>query len=81
MSKAQPLDRHVSTDKEPEVEKWFRAAIKAGASDLHLKVGMPPKMRIHGKLKHTTGENLTEQPAEAGGGGMDRVEGGAAVRA
>ena len=64
MSKAQPLDRHTSTGKIPEVEKWFRAAIKAEASDLHLKVGMPPKMRIHSKLKNTTGEVLTEQRAE-----------------
>ncbi len=64
MSKSQPLDTHISTDKTPEVEKWFRAAIKAGASDLHLKVGMPPKMRIHSKLKNTTGEILTEQRAE-----------------
>lgn len=64
MSKAQPLDRHVSSDKTPEVEKWFRAAIKAQASDLHLKVGVPPKMRIHSKLKNTTGEVLTEQRAE-----------------
>ncbi|RKY09246.1 MAG: twitching motility protein PilT [Planctomycetota bacterium] len=64
MSKGQPLDRHVSTGKIPEVEKWFRAAIKADASDLHLKVGMPPKMRIHSKLMNTTGEVLTEQRAE-----------------
>jgi len=64
MSKAQPLDSRTSKDKTPEVEKWFRAAIKAGASDLHLKVGMPPKMRIHSKLMNTTGEVLTEQRAE-----------------
>ncbi|MBE0536712.1 MAG: PilT/PilU family type 4a pilus ATPase [Phycisphaerae bacterium] len=64
MSKVQPLDRHTSEDHTPEVEKWFRAAIKAGASDLHLKVGMPPKMRIHSKLKSTTGEILTEARAE-----------------
>ncbi len=64
MSKAQPLDRHVATEKTPEVEKWFRAAIKAGASDLHLKVGMSPKMRIQSKLKNTTGEVLTEARAE-----------------
>ncbi len=64
MSKAQPLDRHVATEKTAEVEKWFRAAIKAGASDLHLKVGMSPKMRIQSKLKNTTGEVLTEERAE-----------------
>ena len=38
--KDQPLDTHIHTDKVPEIEKWFRAAIKADASDLHLKVGM-----------------------------------------
>jgi twitching motility protein PilT len=35
--------------------------IKADASDLHLKVGMPPKIRIHSKLKNTTGEVLTPE--------------------
>ena len=64
MSEAQPLDRHVAAKKTPEVEKWFRAAIKAGASDLHLKVGMSPKMRIQSKLMNTTGEVLTEARAE-----------------
>ena len=64
MSKASPLDHPVAAKKTPEVEKWFRAAIKAGASDLHLKVGMSPKMRIQSKLKNTTGEVLTEARAE-----------------
>jgi len=62
--KDQPLDTHIHTDKVPEIEKWFRAAIKADASDLHLKVGMPPKLRIHSKLKNTTGEILTEERIE-----------------
>ncbi len=62
--KDQPLDTHVHTDKVPEIEKLFRAAIKAEASDLHLKVGMPPKLRIHSKLKSTTGEPMTEQQIE-----------------
>ena len=64
MSKSQPLSRHVSSEKTPAVEKWFKAAIKADASDLHLKVGMSPKMRIQSKLKSTTGEVLTEARAE-----------------
>lgn len=63
MPEAQPLINDVGIDKIPEVEKWFRAAIKAGASDLHLKVGMSPKMRIQNKLKNTTGEILTEARA------------------
>ena len=49
---------------EPEINKFFRAAIKTGASDLHLKVGQPPKLRIHGDLKNTTGDILSEQHLE-----------------
>ena len=60
----QPLGSQVHTGKTPEIEKWFRAAMKANASDLHLKVGMPPKLRVHSKLKSTTGEALTEQRIE-----------------
>lgn len=62
--KDQPLDTHIHTEKVPEIEKLFRAAIKADASDLHLKVGMPPKLRIHSKLKSTTGEIMTESRIE-----------------
>jgi twitching motility protein PilT len=62
--KDQPLDTHIHTDKVPEIEKLFRAAIKSDASDLHLKVGMAPKLRIHSKLKTTTGEIMTEQKIE-----------------
>ncbi|MHC4237295.1 MAG: type IV pilus twitching motility protein PilT [Planctomycetota bacterium] len=62
----QPLDTHIEVDakKPPEIEKLFRVVIKADASDLHLKVGLPPKIRIHSKLKNTTGEPLTEQKIE-----------------
>jgi twitching motility protein PilT len=38
--------------------------VKADASDLHLKVGMSPVMRISSKLKKTTGEVMTEQKIE-----------------
>ncbi len=51
-------------DKVPEIDKYFKAAIKAEASDLHLKVGMPPIMRISSKLKKTTAEVMTEQRIE-----------------
>ena len=50
--------------REPEINKFFRAAIKTRASDLHLKVGQPPKLRIQDDLKNTTGEPLTEQRLE-----------------
>ena len=49
---------------EPELNKYFRAAIKTQASDLHLKVGQPPTVRVHGELKNTTGEALTPQTME-----------------
>jgi len=64
--KNQPLDTHVQTEtnKTPEIEKLFRAVIKADASDLHLKVNMPPKIRVHSKLKSTTGDPLTEEKIE-----------------
>ncbi|MCI0498349.1 MAG: PilT/PilU family type 4a pilus ATPase [Planctomycetales bacterium] len=64
--KDQPLDTHVQIDtqKAPEIEKLFRAVIKADASDLHLKVNMPPKIRVHSKLKNTTGEPMSEEKIE-----------------
>jgi twitching motility protein PilT len=61
----QPQETQVTGGKKtPEIEKLFRVVIKADASDLHLKVGMPPKIRIHSKLKNTTGEVLTAEKVE-----------------
>ena len=51
-------------DNEPELNKYFKAAMKIQASDLHLKVGQTPKMRIQGHLRDTTGEVMTEQRIE-----------------
>ncbi|MBN2512671.1 MAG: PilT/PilU family type 4a pilus ATPase [Sedimentisphaerales bacterium] len=64
MTTGQPIDSHVHMDKVPEIDKFFKGAIKAEASDLHLKVGMPPIMRISSKLKKTTAEIMTEQRIE-----------------
>jgi twitching motility protein PilT len=33
------------------LEKLLELAVKAGASDVHLKTGSPPKIRLHGSLK------------------------------
>jgi twitching motility protein PilT len=49
---------------EPALNKFFRAAIKTQASDLHLKVGQPPKLRIQGQLKDTTGGIITKERME-----------------
>jgi twitching motility protein PilT len=51
-------------DNEPALNKFFRVAVKTQASDLHLKVGQPPKLRIHGQLKDTTGDSLTAERLE-----------------
>jgi twitching motility protein PilT len=66
MAEAQPLDTHINVKLKstPQIDKLFKAAIKSDASDLHLKVGMPPKLRIHSKLKNTTGQLMTEEEIE-----------------
>jgi len=65
MAKSQPIDTTIGTPhKDPEINKFFRVAIKTRASDLHLKVGQPPKLRLYGSLKNTTGEIMTEQRIE-----------------
>ncbi len=60
----QAFGTDTSQGREPEIHKFFRAAIKTRASDLHLKVGQPAKLRIQDELKSTTGESLTEQRLE-----------------
>jgi hypothetical protein len=44
MATEQPIDDRMSLEHEPELDKLLRAAIKTRASDLHLKVGQPPKL-------------------------------------
>jgi twitching motility protein PilT len=61
MTKGQPIDSHINLKHPPEIEKLLKATVKADASDLHLKVGMSPKMRIHSKLKSTTGKVMTDE--------------------
>ncbi|MBW8035383.1 MAG: PilT/PilU family type 4a pilus ATPase [Planctomycetes bacterium] len=64
MSKGQPIDYHVHFDKRPEIDKLFNALIKASGSDLHLKVGLSPRMRIDGVLRNTKYPALTEKALE-----------------
>ncbi len=60
----QPIDKHLETNgkstQKPAIEKYFRAAIKAGASDLHLKGDHVGRMRAGGHLKKMGGDILTE---------------------
>ncbi|WDI44105.1 type IV pilus twitching motility protein PilT [Bremerella sp. P1] len=53
-------EKFLSGDKEYEVDKIFRALVKLEGSDLHMKVGRPPIVRVNGTLK-----NLNRGPIDA----------------
>ncbi len=50
--------------KEPEANKYFRMVMKHEASDLHLKVGQPPMMRLKGDITRTNGRPMTQEDME-----------------
>jgi twitching motility protein PilT len=50
--------------KEPEVNKLFRMVMKLEASDLHLKVGQPPMVRLRGDIRRTDMKPLTQEDME-----------------
>ena len=58
------IDTQLPPGHEPKLNKFFRAAIKTRASDLHLKVGQTPKLRLFGELKKTTGDVITPEKME-----------------
>jgi twitching motility protein PilT len=60
----QSTEAHKNPGSDPEIYKFFRVAIKTQASDLHLKVGQPPKLRIQDQLKDTTAEVMTKERLE-----------------
>jgi twitching motility protein PilT len=64
MAKGQPIDTHIPLDHEPELNKYFKAAIKQQATDLHLKANQVPKMRLQGVLKNTNVEPFTKEKME-----------------
>lgn len=64
MAEGQSAGHTKMSEKDPEINKYFRVAIKTLASDIHLKVGQPPKLRLYGYLKSTTGGALTEELIE-----------------
>ncbi len=45
------IRRFTTKHEEKEVDKYFRALVKLEGSDLHMKVGQPPIVRVHGTLK------------------------------
>jgi twitching motility protein PilT len=64
MAKGQPIDTHIPLDHEPELNKYFKAAVKQQASDLHIKANQVPKMRLQGNLKNTNVEPFTKEKVE-----------------
>jgi twitching motility protein PilT len=50
--------------REPEVNKLFRMVMKHEASDLHLKVGQPPMMRLRGDIRRADLRPLTQEDME-----------------
>src|SRR3954462_13547867 len=49
---------------EPEVNKLFRMVMKYEGSDLHLKVGQPPMMRLRGVIRRMDMRPLTQEDME-----------------
>jgi twitching motility protein PilT len=47
------------------VTVYLRHMVEAGASDLHLKAGLPPAIRVDGVLEHTSFPPLTATDTEA----------------
>lgn len=42
------------------LKELVEKTIESGASDLHLSVGIPPTIRVNGRLHHIGNENLTD---------------------
>jgi twitching motility protein PilT len=51
VSKEQAAERFAGRHGELEIDKLFRALVKLEGSDLHLKVGKPPYVRVKGSLR------------------------------
>jgi twitching motility protein PilT len=65
---AEPIEMEQRPDKEgrrePEVNKLFRMVMKHEGSDLHLKVGQPPMMRLKGLIRRMEMRPLTQEDME-----------------
>jgi twitching motility protein PilT len=49
---------------EPAINKLFRMVMKHEASDLHLKVGQPPMMRLRGDIRRVQAPPLSQEDME-----------------
>ncbi len=51
--------------KPPKLDKFFRAMVKYGASDLHIRPDIPPYLRVDTVIKPTTSDPPTAEEIEA----------------
>ncbi len=47
------------------IDRLLETVIKQGGSDLHLSVGVPPVIRLHGRLRHLETKTLTPEDTTA----------------
>ena len=52
------VNRFTQKREDNEVDKYFRALVKLQGSDLHMKVGKPPIIRVDGTLKPLKGDPI-----------------------
>ncbi len=64
MDQEKPISPKPEKQPDKELDRYFRAAAENRASDLHLKVGQPPILRIFGNLKNIKAKVLTEEKIE-----------------
>ena len=50
---------------EPRIHQFFRAVVKMGASDLHIKAGSPPHVRINGEVHTVQSTPLADAEIES----------------
>jgi twitching motility protein PilT len=59
-----PAGPPAEVKREPEVNKLFRMVMKLEGSDLHLKVGQPPMLRLKGDIRRMEMRPLTQEDME-----------------
>jgi twitching motility protein PilT len=59
-----PAQPRTDNRREPEANRLFRMVMKMEASDLHLKVGQPPMMRLRGDMRKVEMPPLTQEDME-----------------
>ena len=62
---APPVDDYKNRKVSDNLMKYFKAVVDLDASDLHLKAGAVPRVRVTGRVRPTKSEPLTDEQIEA----------------